>query len=179
MVFSYEQWSLYEYLTIAVIFITLLGWFVAASIFDISALTALLFALISILIASTISISRMQVKQLENTLQHFNKIEVIQGQLSYGPYVFPDQNELGIDYRKIYIGGQEIKLYHSGYLPSDKCFRGFYNSDNYLASQTIRLYIHWHEYSVDDYNTMQKVLTPCIVKIDLLQQTNDLVVSSR
>lgn len=122
--------------------------------------------------------SRTDAMVLQQILLQGQKIEVVNGELNYGEYHFPYMAKHEIDYREIHLDKRTIKLYHSGHLPSARCYRGFYSHNLINANSSVRLYIHWFD-SPYQYRQQDYILrAPCILKIEQLHDKARVAVAS-
>ncbi len=110
--------------------------------------------------------SRVDALQISSLLTKGKNIEVLDGVYRYGEYRFPHHSPHGVDFREIYIGQRMLKLYHSGYLAHSRCYRSFYNSNQFSNNTELRLYIHWYEHELVYKRAKVVIKTPCILKIE-------------
>lgn len=122
--------------------------------------------------------SRSDAMALQQLLLQGQQIEVVNGELNYGEYHFPYLAKHEIDYREIHLDKRTIKLYHSGHLPSTRCYRGLYSHNRLNTHSNVRLYIHWfdtpYKYRQQDYT----LRAPCILKVEQLHDEARLTVAS-
>ncbi|QYK12504.1 hypothetical protein K0I63_17475 [Shewanella rhizosphaerae] len=112
--------------------------------------------------------SRYQVSQLSDLLVRGGKLEVVEGNFHYGDYQFSNVAKHGIDYREISLDERAIKLYHSGYLPSARCYRALYTHNQFHPDAHLRLSIYWSEYHYTYRSNRYTLKAPCIVKVEQL-----------
>lgn len=123
--------------------------------------------------------SRLNAMQLDSLLSNGQNIEIIDGAFHYGEYHFSNEAKHGIDYREISLDGRSIKLYHSGYLPSSKCYRALYSQSQFSENVNLRLYIHWYESEYLFKQQTYSLKAPCIIKIEQLNTADQLIAVKR
>ncbi len=123
--------------------------------------------------------SRQEAIRMSSLQTKGNQIEVLDGEFRYGDYRFTFLAKHGIDYREISINDRLIKLYHSGYLPSNRCYRDLFNSNQFRERTRLRLQIYWYEHHYY-YQSMPQVLrAPCIVRIEKIYDSPTITLASR
>lgn len=95
-----------------------------------------------------------------------HQIEVVNGIFRLGEYTFANETANGVDYRKIYLGDRNIKIYNSSYMYNRRCYRGFYRSSSIPNNSLLRLQIYWFTQTVKHKDRQFKFLSPCILKIE-------------
>lgn len=104
---------------------------------------------------------------------HQSDIEVVNGVFHHGKYQFTDITSDGLDYRELRLNKRVIKVYHSGYMYSARCYRQFFSSNKIANDSVLRMYIYWHEQNYSFKQQVHKLRTPCILKIEELVTDND------
>ncbi len=168
VVFEAGQWQLYEWLLLLCTFLivllaVLVSFFKPLDFFRWAMVLSVSFSLVWMCFQSrkeAMSVASLQTKG--------NHIEVLDGEFRYGNYRFTFLSKHGIDYREIMIDNRSIRLYHSGYLPSNRCYRDLFSSNQFGEHTHLRLLIYWHKhhytYDAQDYSLM----APCIVRVEQL-----------
>ncbi|MGS0675103.1 hypothetical protein [Shewanella sp. 0m-4] len=165
---TYEagQWADYELALLCISVSILLIWLLVSR-FKPQGFIRWTFAIVSCVALSGLCLtSRVDALQLNSLLTKGRNIEVLDGQYRYGEYRFPHNSAHGVDFREIHIGQRMLKLYHGGYLEHSRCYRDFYNSNNFSDNIELRLYIHWYEHKFTHKSAKVVIKTPCILKIE-------------
>lgn len=122
--------------------------------------------------------SRYEVNQLSKLLVKGTGFEVIEGNFHYGDYQFSNVAQHGIDYREISLDERAIKLYHSGYLPSTRCYRALYAKNQFHPDAHLRLSIYWSEFQYTYRANTYTLKAPCIVKVEQLFEDEGLALAA-
>lgn len=165
---SYEasQWADYELALLFIILSILVIWFLLCWFKPQGFLRWSLAVICCIGLSGLCLTSRVDALQLSALLTKGQNIEVLDGRYRYGDYHFPHNSAHGVDFREIHIGQRILKLYHSGYMRHNRCYRDFYNSNQFADKAQLRLYIHWYEHELVHNSSKVVIKTPCILKIE-------------
>ncbi|QQX80684.1 hypothetical protein JK628_02060 [Shewanella sp. KX20019] len=165
-IFDASQWADYELLLLMVAIVILVIW-LSVCLFKPQGVMRWTFAVCSCAAISGLCLtSRVDALQLSLLLSKGQNIEVLDGSYRYGRYHFPHNSAYGVDFRDIHIGDRILKLYHSGYLQHPRCYRNFYNTNEFSDNAQLRLYIHWYEHEFRHKEDIIKLKTPCILRIE-------------
>lgn len=166
IMFDARQWADYELALLMVAILILVIW-VSICLLKPQGAIRWFFAVLSCVVISGLClISRVDALQLNSLLSKGQNIEILNGRYRYGRYHFSHNSAYGIDFRDIHIGDHILKLYHSGYLQHSRCYRRFYNTNEFTENAQLRLYIHWYEHEMTHKNAVIKLKTPCILRIE-------------
>ncbi|GIU03401.1 hypothetical protein TUM4261_00720 [Shewanella sp. c952] len=166
--FDSSQWADYELALLMVAILILVIW-ICVCLFKPQGALRWTAAVLSCVVVSGVCLtSRVDALQLSSLLTKGQNIEVLDGSYRYGRYHFPHNSAHGVDFREIHIGGRILKLYHAGYLEHTRCYRSFYNSNEFDDNAQLRLYIHWYEHEIEHNSDTVKIRTPCILRIEQL-----------
>ncbi|QDO83232.1 hypothetical protein FM037_08315 [Shewanella psychropiezotolerans] len=116
--------------------------------------------------ASALITSRISALEFDGMLANPKNIEIVNGLFHHGEYRFTDIASDSIDYREIRLSDRMIKLYHSGYMYSSRCYRKFFSSNSIEENSKLRMYIYWFEHDYIFNEKSHKLKTPCILKIE-------------
>ncbi|GIU15828.1 hypothetical protein [Shewanella sp. MBTL60-007] len=165
---AYEagQWAEYELGLLLIAVFILLIWLLVCRFKSQGLLRWSLAIVSSVTLMGLCLTSRVDALQISSLLTTGKNIEVLNGEYRYGEYHFPHSSRYGIDFREIHIGERILKLYHSGYLKHSRCYRNFYNSNQFSDNIELRLYIYWYEYELSHKSARVRLKTPCILKIE-------------
>ncbi|MCL1056672.1 hypothetical protein L2729_01545 [Shewanella gelidimarina] len=166
--FDASQWADYELALLMVAILILVIW-LSVCLFKPQGAVRWIFAVLSCVVISGLCLtSRVDALQLSSLLNKGQNIEILDGSYHYGRYHFPHNSAHGVDFREIHIGERILKLYHSGYLQHTRCYRNFYNTNEFGDHAQLRLYIHWYEHEFIHKKDVITLKTPCILRIEAL-----------
>lgn len=136
-IFESSDWLQYERLLVI-----LTSLFIICSIFNYRNTKKFPWKILSLtaIAASTLITSRISALEFNSMLADLRNIEVINGLFHHGEYRFTDIASDSIDYREIRLNDRMIKLYHSGYMYSSRCYRKFFSSNNIAESSNLRMH---------------------------------------
>ncbi len=179
VVFEAGQWQLYEWLLLLCAFLIVLlavfiGYFKPLDIFRWTMVLMVSFSLIWLCF-----LSRKEAMSVASLQTKGNHIEVLDGEFRYGNYRFTFLSKHGIDYREIMIDERSIKIYHSGYLPSNRCYRDLFSSNQFREHTRLRLLIYWHKHRYSYGSSDYTLMTPCIVRVEQLYDNSTVTLASR
>ncbi|MFT5790308.1 MAG: hypothetical protein ACI8SJ_002437 [Shewanella sp.] len=164
--FDANQWADYE-LALLMVAVSISVIWGTVCLFKPQGAIRWILAVFSCVVVSGVCLtSRVDALQLSSLLSKGQNIEILDGSYRYGRYHFPNNSAYGVDFRDIHIGDRILKLYHSGYLQHSRCYRSFYNTNEFSENAQLRLYIHWYEHEFIHKNDVIKLKTPCILRIE-------------
>ncbi|MCL1127777.1 hypothetical protein [Shewanella surugensis] len=160
------KWTYYDALLLITMIVIICFWGVIVRFKHPSILSWLVVGMGLVILGGVTYISRVQAFQLSQLLDSRLDVEIVQGPFEYGQYHFPYSADYGVDYREIMIGGKKLRLYHSGYLKNNRCYRQFYRSNTLQNASHLRLHIYWYDYYLEYKEQSINLRTPCILKIE-------------
>ncbi|WOT05504.1 hypothetical protein [Shewanella youngdeokensis] len=164
--FDAGQWANYELALLLVAVLIFVIWAVVCLCKPQGVARWVVAVFCCVLVSGVCLTSRVNALQISSILTKGQNIEVLDGSYQYGRYHFPYNSAHGVDFREIHIGERTLKLYHSGYLKHARCYRSFYNTNEFNDNAKLRLYIQWYEHELVHNNSIIKIKTPCILRIE-------------